>query len=399
MFKENSSSYKWIVLAISFMLMLTFALSLQSLPPIFDNIANDIDFTNSQAGFLMGIYAIPGIFLPLGIAYLSNKYDNKYLILISLIILILGLVAFSMSNTFQSLLIFRLISGIGATVLVILAPLLITEFFDEANMGIAMGIFNTAVPLGTVISANLFGILGERFSWRSLILGIAVFGGIIFIVTAAGLSRSIQETDIKSDQSDVKLEEASISLSSNRSLFLLAVIWMLANFQLLSYVTFVPQHFQEIGISLQKSGLLTSFVMLLPILLSPFIGVIVDKTGWKKRLILAGSIIMAISFFMISREAPALTIWAMTLGIGFAPIPVLVFSILPDLVDKENMGIGLSLITIASNIGIAGGPAVFGFILDKTGGNFNFGFIALALISFIILLSLSGIDRKGVKAA
>lgn len=81
MFNEKSNSYKWIVLAISFLLMLTFALSLQSLPPIFDNIANDIDFTNSQAGLLMGIYAIPGIFLPLAIAYLSNKYDNKYLIL------------------------------------------------------------------------------------------------------------------------------------------------------------------------------------------------------------------------------------------------------------------------------------------------------------------------------
>lgn len=40
-----------------------------------------------------------------------------------------------MSNSFQSLLIFRLIGGIGATVLVVLAPLLITMFFDEANVG------------------------------------------------------------------------------------------------------------------------------------------------------------------------------------------------------------------------------------------------------------------------
>lgn len=108
---------------------------------------------------------------------------------------------------------------------------------------------------------------------------------------------------------------------------------------------------------------------------------------------------MAISFFMISREAPGLTIWAMTLGIGFAPIPVLVFSILPDLVLPEKMGMGLSVVTIASNIGIAGGPAIFGFLLDKTSGNFNFGFVALALISFIILISLSGIDRKRAKAA
>lgn len=167
----------------------------------------------------MGIYAILGVFLPLVVAYLSDKYDNKYLILFSLIILILGLVAFSMSNSFQGLLIFRLISGIGATVLVILAPLMITKFFDEANMGIAMGIFNTAVPLGTVISANLFGLLGERFSWRTLILGIATFGGIIFLITAAGLSRPKKEDTTELEESDVQLEDTSFSLASNKSLF------------------------------------------------------------------------------------------------------------------------------------------------------------------------------------
>ena len=59
-FKERES-YKWIVLAISFIQMLTFAVTLQVLPPIFDYIVKDIAFTSSQAGTLMGAYAIPGI--------------------------------------------------------------------------------------------------------------------------------------------------------------------------------------------------------------------------------------------------------------------------------------------------------------------------------------------------
>ena len=57
---------------ISFILMLTFAISLQALPPIFDKIQEDIAFTNSQAGMLMGVYAIPGIFLPFLIAFLAG---------------------------------------------------------------------------------------------------------------------------------------------------------------------------------------------------------------------------------------------------------------------------------------------------------------------------------------
>ena len=71
-FMIKNDSYKWLVLAISFILMLTFAISLQALPPIFDKIQEDIAFTNSQAGMLMGVYAIPGIFLPFLIAFLAG---------------------------------------------------------------------------------------------------------------------------------------------------------------------------------------------------------------------------------------------------------------------------------------------------------------------------------------
>lgn len=39
---QEKDSYKWVVLAISFLQMLTFAITLQVLPPIFDNITKDI---------------------------------------------------------------------------------------------------------------------------------------------------------------------------------------------------------------------------------------------------------------------------------------------------------------------------------------------------------------------
>lgn len=64
MVDNTKKSYKWVILAISFMFMLVFSISLQSLPPLFSRITEDIPFSNSQAGMLMGAYAIPGIILP-----------------------------------------------------------------------------------------------------------------------------------------------------------------------------------------------------------------------------------------------------------------------------------------------------------------------------------------------
>lgn len=393
MFIKRSNSYKWVVLAISFALMLVFAISLQSLPPIFDKIQNDISFSNSQAGMLMGAYAIPGIFIPFLIAFLASKYNKKSIIHIALLVLIVGLVAFSMAQTFSTLLLYRLLTGIGATAMVVLAPLLVTMFFDKTNMGVAMGIFNTAVPFGTVVAASLFGILGEHVYWRYIIMGIALFAAVVLIINFFKLHLPKEEA---SKEASLASEKPVGKLLSNGKLWMLVVIWALGNSQLLAYVTFVPQHFQNIGMTLQKAGLLTSFIMLAPILFGPILGIIIDKTGWKKRLLLVGSIIMAISFILISRGTVGLPIWAFTLGIGFTPIPIFVFSHLPDLIQPRQMAMGLGILTAASNLGIAVGPSAFGLLLDKTGGNFNLGFLILAIISLVIILALSGLRQTKV---
>ena len=332
-----------------------------------------------------------GKLLELFIAFLANKYNKKSMILISLIILIGGLISFSLSGSFSALLVSRLASGIGATVLVVLAPLLVPIFFSDKNMGIAMGIFNVAVPLGTVISANLFGVLGEKIHWRSIILGIGIFAGIVLLAVAFGLFLPNSHDKGKTRISE---EKPTKGLFSNVNLWLLALIWMLGNFQLLSYVTFAPQYYQGLGMTVQRAGLLTSFIMFVPIIITPFIGILIDKTGWKKRLILFGSILIAISFILISRGNSSIAIWAITLGIGFAPLPVCVFSLLPELVQPYQVGMGLGIITIASNLGIAVGPSAFGLLLDNTGGNFNLGFIVLALIPIIIILALSRLKRE-----
>ncbi|NLM04151.1 MAG: MFS transporter [Clostridiales bacterium] len=150
----------------------------------------------------------------------------------------------------------------------------------------------------TVLATNLFGILGEIIEWRFIILGIAAFAGGVLAISFFALSLH-KEEDIK--ESHISERESSHGFWSDFRLWLLALVWALVNAQLLSYVTFGPQYFQTFGMTIQRAGLLTSFIMLIPIFLSPVVGIIIDKTGWKKPLFLIGSMIMAISFILIGR--------------------------------------------------------------------------------------------------
>lgn len=108
---QAQDSYKWVVLGISFSMMMCFALSLQVLPPLFEQMMKEVFFSNSQAGVLMGAYAIPGIFLPFLVAYLANRLDIKILIIVALLIMIGGLTAFSFAGSFPLFIVFRLIAG------------------------------------------------------------------------------------------------------------------------------------------------------------------------------------------------------------------------------------------------------------------------------------------------
>ncbi len=389
---NENKSYKWIVLGVSFLLMLVFAISLQSLPPIFGNIMKDIPFSNQQAGLLMSSYSFLGIFFPFFIAIFLNKFDLKKILLFALSLVIIGLVGFLFSSSYPLLLMYRLFSGAGATILVVLAPLLVTMHFDKNNMGTAMGIFNIAVPVGTVISVNLFGYLGLLISWRSVIGIIIGFVAIVFLAVVFLLVNPPKNVESRKIEKAPASSKKQFKLSSN--LIFLGIIWMIVNGQLLSYTTFGSQFFQQQGISVQKAGLLTSMIMLVPIFITPIIGIIIDKTGHKKLYLYIGFIIMTISLFSIVTSFLSLTFWTIALGIGFSFTPVVVFSLLPEVVKREHTGMGLAVLTAASNLGITIGPVGFGSILDATSGNFTTGFQVLSLFSVLGIFVIFGIKQK-----
>lgn len=335
----------------------------------------------------MSSYSILGIVFPFLVAFFLDKLDIKKMLMTALGLVIIGLIGFSLSSSYMLLLVFRLLSGAGATILVVLAPLLVTMHFRGEQIGTAMGVFNIAVPVGTVLSVNLFGYLGLSMGWRSIIGIIIAFVVVVLLIVILFLL--LPANKVEKDAVSSKLK---FNFSSN--LIFLGIIWMIANGQLLAYTTFGSQFFQLHDMSTQQAGFLTSLIMLVSIFITPIIGLAIDKTGQKRIYLFLGLLIMAIALFSIVTSWLSLTFWAVALGIGFSFVPVVIFSLLPDVVKPEHTGMGLALLTAASNLGIAIGPVGFGSILDITSGNFTTGFQVLALFSVLGIFVLFGIKAK-----
>ncbi len=155
----GSDRKRWLILAIVFCAQLAFAIIMMSVPPILNLAITDLAISHAQAGLLMGIFALPGVFLSLAAGSLGDRYGAKYLALISLSLMVAGTVFSALSPSFPLILAGRFISGLGAVGILVILPQYLSQWFLGKEIGIAMGVYNTVVPVGGLISFNFIPLL------------------------------------------------------------------------------------------------------------------------------------------------------------------------------------------------------------------------------------------------
>jgi MFS family permease len=245
-----------------------------------------------------------------------------------------------------------------------------------------MGIYNTAMPVGTIICFTTFGRLGESAGWRAPIL-------ITAIVSMVGLAAFVflykPAPNTQQKKAHKKQEEAGFlsSLFNVTSLiWLVGLCWLWFNAAAISFSTFAPDFFVSKGNSIGYAGLLTSLLMWGSLCLSPIIGRLIDKFNNNDIFIGVGGLTLAISLYLISQSDNFLFPMAvMALAVAFVPTPV--FSFLSRTVPPKDLGLGFGILGMVSGIGMFFGPYLSGLIRDKT-GSYEKTFIFLSILAILI---------------
>lgn len=139
---------RWVILGIAYLSILAFALIFQSLPPILPFIISDLHLNYTQSGLLMSLFALPGLFISLLGGFLSDRYGMKPLGAGCFLLMIGGTLLVALGKTLHILWLGRIIAGTGAFTLSVFLPKLISQWFKGRELGFAMGVYNTGVPLG-----------------------------------------------------------------------------------------------------------------------------------------------------------------------------------------------------------------------------------------------------------
>ncbi len=123
----------------------------------------------------MSLFALPAIFLSIPGGLLADRYGARVIGGASLLLMALGTAIAALAGNYPILALGRLVTGVGTRVMLVVVPQMVTTWFRDREIGLSMGIFNTGMPLGTIISLSFMGMVGLQFGWKSPIwIGLAV---------------------------------------------------------------------------------------------------------------------------------------------------------------------------------------------------------------------------------
>jgi predicted MFS family arabinose efflux permease len=263
------------------------------------------------------------------------------------------------------------------------APLLIFQWFEESELGSAMGVYGLNMPVGTIAAFNTVGFVSQKLGWRGSLL-------LTTVVNASALLCCV----LLINEKRIISIQGTRGFSSNLRrvhIWILGFIWCLFNMAQIGYSTWGKTIFMTYGLTGGSSDLLAS-LLIAGSLATPLTGFISDRwAGHRRFFILIAAISMTLMFPLFPYVGVgALAYVALILGLLAAFLPPAVFALPEEILGAGNEGVGWGVLNTFQNLAIIVGPLTAGYALDvaKSASPIFFLLAIFALLSLILAILL-----------
>ena len=348
---------------------------------------------------------------------LGDLYGRKGVLQSAVVIFLVGSALCGMSRTMTQLIAFRFIQGLGGGGLMVTAMAVVGDIIPPRDRGRYQGIFGAVFGLASIAGPLVGGYFTTHWSWRwifyiNLPLGIVAMLLIASTLPAVGerrrhridyvgaalltaaLTSIIVVTDLGGTlyawDSAVVVSLGALAIASigtfllveqraaepvlplhlfrNRAFSVTSAIGLIVGFAMFGSVTYLPLFLQAVkGSSPTESGLQLLPMMGGMLVSSITSGQLISRTGRYKIFPVAGTAIMTVGLFLLSRTAPhtseTLILGAMlVLGLGMGLVMQVLVIAVQNAVDYRDLGVATSGNTLFRAIGGSVGTAILGTI-------------------------------------
>lgn len=349
---------------------------------------NEFALSNTMAymipfmGFIMfGLLSVPmGIF--------QDKKGKKFILLLGLAIMIIGLVIpmFGLSS-FVLFLFTVLLLGAGATILQVAGNPIMRDVSAEGKYSRNLSLAQFVKAVGSLTGPVIPSVAAAWFAadWKILF---PIYSVLLLITILSVSSLKVEE---KKDEGAHRASlSSSLALLKNKYILMMVLAIFLYVGAEVCMSSGIPLYLEsEFGINIAEFGLLGTGLFFTTLMIGRFLGgTILNWISPKKFFVITCVISIAAVLGLFTGNSTIAVISVILLGLGFANIFPLVFSITVDsMPEKTNELSGLMVTAI---VGGAIVPPIMGIVADSTTTLLGFvvPLIAMVYIGWTSLVNL-----------
>lgn len=354
----------------------TMAMVQYKVPTIMIAIMEQYAMSASGGSWLMSIFTLMMAVTAIVIGELSVRMSPKRIIVFATCLIVLGSVMGAFAPNGIVLLVSRGIEGIALTAVTTCGPLVIQESVAPGRIGTSMGIWGMWGSLGSAIAAFLtplvFAFAGLTSLWLFYCALVVIATVIMCICVRDPFKKgspvapedavNASEGASGAAQSDVTPGEVAGSQAGSKPSYrelltkdvLLFFCGFIAfNICLLAVLSLVPSILQMRGMDVSLSGFVSTLPMIISVASSPFFGMLSDKTGKTKWLLVFCLFFLGpCTFVLYNFEGAVMWVGAVVMGvIGMGTTGLMITAFMKVISRPELATIGMGVLICVQGIG------------------------------------------------
>jgi ACDE family multidrug resistance protein len=363
--------------------------------PILPQMVTELGITKSQSSFIITLFSLTAAIVIPAAGFLSDRYSRKAVIIPSLIVYgLAGILAGfgAVWGSYTIIIIARAVQGIGAAGTAPIALALVGDLYQGATQSKALGLTEASNGAGKVLSP-IIGSLLALIIWYAAFFAFPIFC-LLSIIAVVWLIK-----EPKKQKQPKKLKEYTtsiIAILKDKGHWLIPAFFAgsLALFTLFGVLFYLSNILEDAPYNL--SGVVKGLVLAIPLLgmvtTSYITGSKIKKNGNIMRWLMnIGLVLMTLSLgltiFLFKNMYVFIGLLTLS-SIGTGLLLPCLNTMITGTIEKSERGMITSLYSSLRFLGVALGPPLFGWMMDKSHSVIFITVSSLALLTWVMVFFL-----------